>query len=391
MTKLSLTWDQLQPDPKPVFYVRRGDRLIARVKHLLFAYRFAKRVDGVVGMIWPDLAPKVQFFDGPNYHPGLIFDLDRFRGSVESKNLKFLQGATSWPKDGRTLRGAEFAPFRNNRFRLDLFSTPSLVFYEDSLLNFRFEGEPTSREWLEGEVRALFASLPLTAEVTDVLARVWNEAHGTDYSCIHFRSGDVYAMVREALPALLDGSLPESRLTLLLGHLVARTSPIEFYDAHVARLIDEGRPILFSSDSPEMLSSFEARYGPGRFVDLSTFQAKEPIQKAMVDFCALGRGRKILGSRGNYGAMAAMLGGAELVVVSASDQSSLAQDEAINIYHACALDLMSPGRPLPRHVDRAVYGEIARRYLYVNRIGDKETLASLDPRPSIRANAAPRS
>jgi len=353
---------------KPLFFVKRGDRLIARLKHLLYAWRFAREAGGRVIMIWPGLPGFWHQFDGSNYSPSLIFDLGELYRRGGSDDLVFVDGQWQFPIDGKTLRAPEYDAMRNNRFERDVFKEPGLVFYEPNLMPYCFKDEKLLRPTLNAQISALYRALPLTLGVRRPLEAARKALGADGYAALHVRRGDIYEMLRRELPAIADAPLSEAAFKRLMGHYVVRTAPLEMYLPHVERAVASGRKIAFFSDSPETFAWFAQRLGARHFVDGKTFVAEQPLQKAMLDFAVMTDAAQIISTRSNYGALAADIGGVEHVIVSAQSYSTMNVDQAINLYYRQLIDQFVPKLPDKSAGAQSLHAEIRRLYLWVNRL-----------------------
>jgi hypothetical protein len=371
--------EMFEEDSSPVFFVRRGDRLIARLKHLLYGWRFAKQVGGRVVVLWPPPGTWSKY-DGHDYSPSLIFDTARLAQDPNTRDLRFLETAETFPPDGRSLQHAEFAPLRNNKFRRDFFEQKGLVFYEGNLMQYAFADEKLGRPALNAAVSRLFALLPLHPEVAGVLAKIQADLDGKDFVCVHARGGDVFGMMREELPRLADGLLSDAGLTRIIGHYVVRTAPLELYIPWIEKAVAEGLKVVFSSDSPEQIEWFKKRFGADHFIDLANYTAEFPIQKALVDFMILMRGRRLIGTRSNFSSLASDLAGIQLVTVSAAANNGMTESDATQLYFDQAVRAFLPNVQLDAASSQRLRGEIDRNYKFVNRLGSKEELRLLDPR-----------
>ncbi len=155
----------------PTFYLRRGDRLIARIKHVLYGWRFARQAGGKAVVMWPPPGSWRQF-DSMEYSPSLIFNLEEMALDATISDLSFVETSESLPKQRRSLRDPEFATMRNNNFDREYFKRDALVFHEDSLMQYRFSDEQRSSAVFDAELSLLFHSLKLHPAVEAGLARI---------------------------------------------------------------------------------------------------------------------------------------------------------------------------------------------------------------------------
>ena len=369
----------------PIFFVRRGDRLIARLKHMLYGWRFAKQVNGKVFMMWPSPGP-ARVFDSDDYSPSLIFDTTRMALDPATQDLEFLETDERFPQQYRSLEEPEFGSMRNNKFDREFFKQDGLIFHESKLMHYHFRDENPRRAVLNAELAHLFRLLPLNSQVTEVLARIEADLQGDPFVCLHARGGDVFNMLQTELPGLADGSLKEDRFRLIVGHYVGRTAPLEFYIPWIERAIAGGMRVVFSSDSPEQIKWFEARFGANHFFDLANYKAAFPIQKAIVDFLMLMRGQLLLGTRSNFSSFASDLANIQHVIVSAAANNGMSEGAVTDIYFGQAMQRFLPAEKSDSHAAKILRTEIHRHYRYTNRLGSKEELMLLDPRQKRKAS-----
>lgn len=375
----ALLEEMFREDGSPVFFVRRGDRLIARLKHLLYGWRFAKQVGGRVVVLWPSSGTWSNL-DGDSYSPSLIFDTAQMAQDPETRDLQFIETAEPLPPDGRSLEDAEFAAMRNNKFQRDFFKQRGLAFYEANLVQYSFADEKLRRPLINAELSRLFNLLPLNPQVVGVLEKIRADMEGKEFVCVHARGGDIFDMMRDELPGIIDKSLSDSGLKRIIGHYVARTAPLEFYIPWIERAVGEGMKVVFSSDTPGQIEWFKERFGSDHFIDLADYEAEHPIQKALVDFTTLTRGRRLLGTRSNFSSLASDLGGIQHVIVSAAANNGMAEGDATQLYFDQAVGKFLPNVQLDPSAAQRLRGEIDRHYKFVNRLGSKEEIQALDPR-----------
>jgi hypothetical protein len=374
-------------ESSPVFVVRRGDRLMARIKHVLYGWRFAKQVGGRVVVLWPP-AGKTSHLDGKNYSPSLIFDMSRMAQDRDTRDLRFLETAELLPPKGRSLEDDEFAAMRHNRFERDLFKQSGLAFFEGSLIRYSFADEKLRRPQMNAEISRLFNLLPLHPQVASVMEKIRADLDGKKFVGLHARGGDVFEMLRDDLPGLVDNSLSDDRLKIIIHHYVVRTAPRDFYVPWIDQAIGEGMKIVFSSDTPQQIEWFKQRFGADHFIDLADYTAEFPIQKALVDFITLTRGARLLGTRSNFSSLASEIGGIENVIVAAAANNGMAESDAIQLYFDQAVARFLANVQLDPASAQRLRSEITRQYKFVNRLGSKEEILALDPRPRAKWFAA---
>jgi hypothetical protein len=371
-----------------MFYLRRGDRLIARMKHVLYGWRFARQAGGKAVVLWPPPGTWSQF-DSMEYSPSLIFDLEEMARDATTSDLTFVETPERFPERRRSLRDPEFAKMRNNSFDREYFKQDGLVFHEDSLMQYRFSDEQRSGAALNAELSDLFGRLKLHPAVGAGLARVASDLGGEKYASLHVRAGDVFHMLTEELPLLPQGTLTGQALKRLLGHYVTRTAPPELYTPWVLKSIEAGQKLVFSTDSPDQIEWFNKRFGAEHFLNLADYQLDFPIQKALMDFIILSRGSVLYGPRSNFSSLACALGNIDLVTVSAANVTNLQPDEVIRLYAEQAIATFLPRDENNSAAIDYLAERISQHYRFVNRLGTKAEIEAMDPRRSGPADLAP--
>jgi len=302
---------------RPTFFMKRSDRLIARLKHLLYGLRFASQVDGQMIMAWTPLPNWFQQFDSKDYHVNLIFDIREYYASGGSHDLIFFDSVTPFPAGLLSLQGPEFESMRPSKFEREFFLKDNLTVYSGIYHGFQFADEGKSQAALDEEVREIYSELPHDPVVARILASAKARMNTEHYAVLHVRKGDVGEMLKRDLPLLAEDAVDMKALRLTLGHYVSRTAPFELYYPEIQKCIDSGLKILFTSDSPETLAHFTEKFGPKHFIDINRFvRARYPIQKAFLDFNMMIGGAKIISTGSTYAAFAAMLGGSPLISVA---------------------------------------------------------------------------
>jgi hypothetical protein len=307
---------------RPTFFMKRSDRLIARLRHLLYGMRFARQVDGQVILAWTPLPAWFQQFDSRDYHVNLLFDIREYYAAGGSYDLVFFDSITPFPADLLSLQGPEFEAMRPSRFDRQYFVDRKPTVYSGVYDGFQFADEMKSKAQLDAEVRTIYASLPLDPVVARILKTAKEKMDTEKYAVLHVRKGDVGEMLRRDLPLLASGTLEMKALRLTLSHYVSRTAPYSFYYPEIQKCIDEKLKILFTSDSPETLQHFSAKFGAKNFIDINKFvRARYPIQKAFLDFNMMIGATKIISTGSTYATFAATLGGSRSSSVAMAGSS----------------------------------------------------------------------
>jgi hypothetical protein len=347
---------------RPIFFMKRSDRLIARLKHLLYGIRFAKQVDGQMIMVWTPLPAWFQQFDSRDYHINLIFDIRGHYASGGGRNLIFFDSVTPFPSDVVSLQGAQFDAMRPSGFDRAHFSQSGRVFYSGIYYGFQFEDEKKSQAALDDEVRDIYRSIPLDPVVSRILATAKTKMDAAEYAVLHVRKGDVGEMLKRDLPRLAVGDLDQKALRLTLSHYVSRTAPFDFYYPEIEKCIQRGQKIVFTSDSPETIGHFAKKFGPKHFIDINKFvRARFPIQKAFLDFNMIIGGSRVISTGSTYAAFAAKLGGAELVSVAMSGRLDRLVDFLFEEYVPQLSDDVALRKLLSVEVEQAVREKAPRQ------------------------------
>jgi hypothetical protein len=361
--------------------VKRSDRLIARLKQALYAWRFADQVQGRVVVMWPP-PPATQFhLYGPEYSPSRLFDLRRFYADGGADSLVFLEGSTPFPppEERRSLQDAEFASMRPNKFDRDFFLREAPLLHEIFAPIFVFKDEPRGREYSEHMRRTLrnvYQRLPLDPLIKRTLDRI-KESFGDGYVVVHVRRGDVMEMLRVELPRLANGVLQPDRLALILAHYVTRTALDEFYYPEIDAAIKSKRRIVYFSDTPGTISHFTEKFGARHFYDGERIRGRYPIQKAFTDFNLMIGAEKIISTASNFASLAAVLGTGESVNVAAIGTLDRLEQHLHEAYLS-NVDIGPTGRQLLR-------AELESQYLRFSKGRPlPQTPPSEQPRPTNR-------
>lgn len=298
---------------RPTFFMKRSDRLIARLRHLLYGVRFSRQVDGQMIMAWTPLPEWFQQFDTRDYHINQIFDIREFYANGGYHHLNFFDSVSKFPDGLPSLQGPEFEAMRPDNFDRAYFLEKTPTVYSGVYLGFQFSDEKKSKNELDAEVREIYASIPHDPVVARILATAKEKMATDKYAALHVRRGDVGEMLKRDLPKLDAGALDPKQLALTLGHYLGRMAPYDFYYPHIERFIRDGYKILFASDSPETFAHFVKKFGAKHFIEADKYvRARHPIQKAFLDFNMLVGASRIVSTGSTYAAFAATLGGAEI-------------------------------------------------------------------------------
>jgi hypothetical protein len=318
---------------RPTFFMKRSDRLIARLRHLMYGLRLSKQVGGQMIMAWTPQPKWSQQFDGPDYHINQIFDLRAFYANGGYHDLIFFDAVTPFPNDLLSLQGPEFDAVRPNKFDRSYFVEQTPTVYSGNYYGYQFADEGKTQAQLDAEVREIYAGIPHDPVAARILATAKQRMNTATYAALHVRRGDVGEMIKRDLTKLAAGEVDPRHLSMTIGHYIGRTAPYEFYYGSIETCISAGSRILFTSDTPETLDHFTKKYGPKHFIDINRFvRSRYPIQKAFLDFNMLIGATKIISTGSTYAAFAATLGGAQLVNVAVGGSLARLEEFVIDEY-----------------------------------------------------------
>ncbi|MEQ9660923.1 MAG: hypothetical protein RLN87_00035 [Parasphingopyxis sp.] len=313
---------------RPKLFVGRSDRLIARIKAMMYAWRFMEQVDGQLFMLWTRL-PRRYDDESVGYTPSNIFDLVKWYKNGGAERLCFIDQADRYPEDAIPLDSDEFKGALRHGFDRDRFAGSDDVFVRRGTGWYFFSDEPVSANYIRRGVRKLFRELPIHPHLVSALERFYDryDLEPGKYGAIHFRRGDVYEMLRNELPNDANGDLTDARIELIIRHFIVRTAPPEFYHAHVEDMISRGQKIVFTSDSPETITLFQKVFGPAHFVDLSQHKLPMVIRKAFLDFLVLTNASEIIGTASNFTQFASQVGQGKSTSVAGTGDFDIAARE----------------------------------------------------------------
>jgi hypothetical protein len=359
---------------RPIFFIRRGDRLASRIKALFYGWRFARQIDGLVIMHWGDEMPEYwHHVDGTMYSASLIFDLQDFYAKGGSQQLVFMgerigTAARRWEGQGLCLSGPEYAEMRYKKFSRDYFKKDGLVFYETQTMRYQFEDEKKTNQQVNREMGDLFKELPTTPYIQRVMDTVNRALGNAGYVGVHVRRGDVYDRMREELPGFAEGTIKPDRLSFIVSQYVTRSAPQALFEPFVASALAAGRKIAYFSDSPSSIDGFRRKFGGGNIVDMSKFKTRMPLQKAYLDFVMLKDSQQILSTRSNYASFGAELSGADHVIVSAADATSISPADVVELYYEEAIREFLPKAHLSQAQSLQLREEIFKAYARLNHL-----------------------
>jgi hypothetical protein len=351
---------------KPKLFIGRSDRLIARLRSLLYAWRFIDQINGQLFVKWTTL-PERYGDEALHYSPFHIFDLMKFSAEGGSDRLQFLQTNAPFPDDSIRLDDAKSASSWKSGFDRSTFATDYPISALRGTAKLRFSDEPGDNAYIFAGIQHLFRQLPVHPRILQSKEAFYarTDLEPGLFDAIHVRRGDVFDMLDAELPGWPSGNLSDDRFDLLIGHYVGRTSPFEFYLPAVRKALAGGRKIIFSSDSPEVIDQFRSEFGPSSFIDLSKAKMKYPIQKAFLDFLILCDANTLIGTSSNFSMMPAELGGTNLINVAGLGAFDIVEQHFHDRF-LCGPQLSHDTVTEARRRLARIYGEFsARRMLQV--------------------------
>ncbi|QLC25969.1 hypothetical protein HFP57_13680 [Parasphingopyxis algicola] len=295
--------------PKPTLVIGRSDRLIARLKSTLLAWRFLNQVNGRLIVNWPNI-PQRYGDECFRYSPAELFDLVQLHCDRGDELIFVEQRPMTFPPEATNLGDPEYKDYFRNGFPRDMFEGRDTLFANRGTAPFFFEDESAARADFPNQMSDLFHTLPLNIYIKTHLNRFYEKTGlgPGEYIALHIRRGDCYDMLLNELNGEAGASIDPKRVELLVGHFAIRTAPAEYYAEGIEQALSTGKKIVFTSDSPETIGTFRKKYGAREFIDLSMFKMAIDIQKAFLDFLIIKNAAYVIGTSSNFSYFAAQLG-----------------------------------------------------------------------------------
>lgn len=300
---------------QPTFFLKRSDRLIARIQTIVYGWRFARHAGCRTVALWPPANDHAKQYDEPDFSPTQIFDLQAFYSSGGGDSLIFLEGRFGNPKKPRTVFSAEFETARKNGFSVEALSGDD--FYESVVIPFRHRDEPSDRGYLARSLRETYERLPLHPAIRDGVEK-GRQRLGDAAIALHVRRGDIPDLLRLRAKELEAGTVAPSHLTSAIRGYLIRMAPFEAYYPAIERAISSGKKVTVFSDSADALPHFIKTFGARHIAaPPSVPRGRVPIQRDFVDFNLLAGASEIIGTGGSsYSVFASMIGCARYVNVT---------------------------------------------------------------------------
>jgi hypothetical protein len=337
--------------------------LAARLKHLLFAWRFSRKVNGFLAVNWPQRDKSLYNTLGTEYYsPSLIFDLGKIVSSDLRDEIAFIEGNV-----GDDKMFAKFPPDRLpdiflHKTSLTDAQTITGSYISDSYF-IRLEGE--LKKDVENEVRELFDYLPKSPALVKQISAAHQAIGSEKYTALHLRRGDIPAVLRAATAEMQNGVLTSVAKNYAI-HLTKQTAPFHYYYADIEKAIGDGERVLFFSDSPDLVSHFSDKY-KDYIVDAARIGSDIvfPLQKAFLDFTLIGKSDRVIGTQTGFASVACLLGGARHDIVTARG--------TWDVFLKYVYDEILEGSPIPakvqKEIEGAMFGEYDKYYQRATKLG----------------------
>lgn len=294
---------------KTIFSYRK-DRLISRIRHMMYAWRFGRKVGAQSVVLWLPTSRKYIPDDGTDFDISLLFDVFELNRREEFSDLTIANGRTWINHDFPIVKDVlPLDPTRSpEQTQAELYAHGNTFITED-LVGYRFDNE--SRWNMLSELKSLFTSLPLTPKISTQLDAVSSQLSGSPYTIVHIRRGDVMRVLRENLAKERVGDDD-------IHQLLRRTAPIDLY----LKIIEEKKilndsMVIVSSDDAEVARLLQKRLGTDKCRLVTEFEFKGyKIQRDFFDFLIFQRAQRIVGTKGSvYGKYASIFGSGDFVDV----------------------------------------------------------------------------
>lgn len=283
-------------------FLYRKDRLISRIRHLVYGWRFARKVGANFNMIWLPTTKKYIPEDGKYFDISYILDVFELNTDEILKDLNILNGdidvdVVSYPKIKDVLKidsrqGRNIEPYELYRYGHN--------FIADDLVGYRFDSE--SRHNIYQDVSKLFSMLPINKTLLKELDYFFEEIGTTQFVIVHIRRGDVIRVLRENIS---KGKVADDDLK----QFVMRTSPLSCYSETLTELnVASDVRVIISSDCEESANEFKRLIDADDAFVLGDYEFDAlPIQKSFFDFLVFTKAMHVIGTKssvyGKYGAI----------------------------------------------------------------------------------------
>ena len=280
----------------------RFDRLGARLKNMLCAWRFARRAEGSTIVLWNHVNHVTG--DPSSYDPGTIFDLDtidHFNDLKLFENIDAVNQLYGWRIDV----DAQFSTRRksDDSIILQAMRDDFIIVYLETRQIVWPNDSPAQHE---ADMRALFRELPLNRAVSDAINAVTDRIAINEAIAVHIRRGDIISNLFLPIEKFVDNNVAVN--------FAARYVPLDGYISAIEAL-GPARPLVCFSDDPQIKIIFGDRYRHKLlFIDsvLDEFDLSE-LQRSFVEFVLISRCNTVLGGGSQFCRLAAILGGIPIV------------------------------------------------------------------------------
>ncbi len=294
----------------------RKDGIGARLVNLLWTWRLARAGGLRTLCFWPPMDPQYGATNGV----GDLIDLLALTTGELGDELRIIDGrpidylnpvaadlSAEIPCDPARLAYVP-GPIRGSK------SAPTPVI-ETGIGPLLTEGEDAAAA--AEEVRALFASLPLTPRIEKSLKAV-NKLHALDRMvAVHVRAGDIVEVLQGACAGFTPEALePGSVLDRYTEHFFRGCAPSPAYLRMLRPYLKQGYGLLFFSDRAHAAVTYEKRF-PYKLVKASELAPVRlsDIQRALFEIMMMSRCHAIIGTKSMFSNLASLIGGAPVVDV----------------------------------------------------------------------------
>ena len=330
---------------------QRGDGMGCRLLTLLWTLRLAGKVDAGVLMFWP----RLDLLSRDGSAAGEIFDLYRLASPPFLGRLQIVDG------DCRGyFRCKPLILKRKERYDPAALVVPVDVDPAQEELPVVFghwdgpllvPGE--SQEAALAEAPALFATLPLRADLMGQIDRIAARTPLSDMVAVHVRRGDIMQNLRQAVSELQVNE-PTSRdlLDERIGTFTRRCMSVNNFADAVRNVVDQGRRILVFSDDASAPRDLANVLGASNVLSAASLidGGLTPLQQAFVEVVLMSKCRGIVGARSAYSRLANVIGANAYVALGKRWRS--AEDCAAHVLQSISEELLT--HPERRYIERRV-------------------------------------
>ncbi len=330
---------------------QRGDGIGGRLLTLLWTMRLARKVDAGVLMFWP----KLELFYNNGTDASDIFDLHRLASPASQSSLQMVDGdcRTSFRCKLLILKGKE--TYDPGAFVVPVDADPAQE--ELPVIVGHWQGPylapGESREEALAEAPALFAQLPIRADLMGQIDRIAARIPLSDMVAVHVRRGEIVRNLRQAVSALrLDEPASRDLLDERIGTFTRRCMSVNNFADAARKVAEQGRQILVFSDSASAPQELANALGTSKVLSAASLidDGLTALQQAFVEAVLMSRCCCIMGARSAYSSLANVIGANKLVLLGKRWRS--AEDCAAYLLQSICEELNS--HPERGYIERRV-------------------------------------